>query len=69
MESTRKIENDLKCEICEKTFQNNQRKKHHFKTAHGEIKNFSCDVSMHQNILDKEWIDVSSEKLSSGRPK
>ena len=44
MESTRKLENDLKCEICEKTFQSNERKRKHFGTTHGETNIFTCNV-------------------------
>ena len=38
------IENNSKCEICEKTLSTNQRKSQHIKNIHGEVKMFSCNV-------------------------
>ena len=38
------IGNNFKCEICEKTFQNNRNIKRHITSAHGEGKTFPCNV-------------------------
>ena len=44
MESFAKLENTFKCEICEKTFKNNESKCQHIRSAHGETKFFACNV-------------------------
>ena len=40
MESSR----TFRCEICEKTFQTNQKKIHHIRAVHGEVKQQTCNV-------------------------
>ena len=44
MNSSGKLEDNFKCEICEKTFQNNKSKSQHIRSSHGEANIFTCNV-------------------------
>ena len=37
-------ENKFKCEICEKPYLTNKSKNKHIRNAHGEVKNFLCNI-------------------------
>ena len=67
MESFAKLENTFKCEICEKTFKNNESKCQHIRSAHGETKFFACNVcSKHfgwKNNLRSNRYNLVQKKL------